>query len=206
MYVHVQLIFYQTMFEALLKYINSYISKPISESEFEGIKKAFIPKKIRKRQYLLKQGDVCKTFAFITKGAIRQYMVDEKGIEHTVQLGIENWWVGDRESWSTLSPSIYNIEAWEDSELLLINREDGMKLVRQFPAFNEMITQLDERHMIATQKRITSSISFTAEKRYTEFVSCHPDFLQRFPLHMIASYLGITKDTLSRVRNQTIKK
>jgi CRP-like cAMP-binding protein len=123
-----------------------------------------------------------------------------------VHLGIENWWVGDRESWVMLTPSIYNIEAWEDTELLLITRADTLKLVNQSHAFNELLRLLDERNNIATQKRITSSISHSAEKRYADFINCHPDFLQRFPQHIIASYLGITKDTLSRVRRQALKK
>jgi len=78
--------------------------------------------------------------------------------------------------------------------------------VHQFPVFDEMVWTVDERNNIATQKRITSAISFTAEKRYADFIDSHPDFLQRFPQHIIASYLGITKDTLSRVRKQAIKK
>src|SRR6202023_2878477 len=108
------------------------------------------------------------------------------GIEHIVHLGIENWWVGDRESWVMLTPSIYYIDAWEDTELLLITRADTLKLVKQFPAFDEMERGMDERNNISTQRRITSSISLTAEKRYVDFTNSHPDFLQRFPQHIIA--------------------
>jgi CRP-like cAMP-binding protein len=194
------------MFEALLKYINNYTSTPLSESESELIKSAFASKKIKRKQFFLQEGDVCKCFAFIVKGAMRQYLVDDKGVEHIVHLGIENWWVGDRESWVMLMPSNYNIDAWEDTELLLITRADTLKLVHQIPAFNELLRLLDERNNIATQKRITSSISFSAEKRYTDFIKSHPDFLQRFPQHFIASYLGITKETLSRVRKQALQK
>jgi hypothetical protein len=149
---------------------------------------------------------VCKYAAFIVKGAMRQYTVDDKGVEHIVHLCIENWWVVDRESWVMLTPSNYYIDAWENTELLLITRASALKLINESPAFNEMIRILDERNNIATQKRITSSISFSAEKRYADFANCHPYFLQRFPQHIIASYLGITKDTLSRVRKLHIKK
>lgn len=162
--------------------------------------------KIRRRQYFLKEGEVCRHFAFIVKGAMRQYKVDDKGVEHIVHLGIENWWVGDRESWVMLSPTAYCIDAWEDSELLLISREDTIRLLHELPAFSEMTRLLDERNNIATQRRITSSISATAEGRYNDFVDCHPDFLQRFPQHIIASYLGITKETLSRIRRQSLQK
>jgi CRP-like cAMP-binding protein len=194
------------MFEALFKYINSYASTQLSESEFELIKSAFTPKKLKRKQFFLQEGDICKSFAFIVKGAMRQYLVDDKGAEHIVHLSIENWWVGDRESWVMLSPSVYYIDAWEDTELLLITRADTLKLALQFPTFNELLLRLDERNNIATQKRITSSISLTAEKRYANFISSHPDLLQRFPQHIIASYLGITKDTLSRVRKRMLKK
>jgi CRP-like cAMP-binding protein len=187
-------------------YLNIYASTLISEEDFEIIKSHFTSRKIRKRQYFLEEGGICKHFAFIVKGAMRQYTVDEKGVEHIVQLSIENWWVGDRESWIMLTPSNYNIDAWEDTELLLITRADTLLLTTQCSPFNEMVRAMDERNNIATQKRITSSISFTAEKRYADFVNSHPDFLQRFPQHLIASYLGITKDTLSRVRKKPLKK
>src|SRR5258708_39731274 len=115
------------MFEALFKYINNYASTPLSEKEFEVIKRAFIPKKIKKKHFFLEQGERCNHFAFIIKGAMRQYFIDDKGAEHIVHLGIENWWAGDRESWVMLTPSIYQIDAWEDSELLLITRADTLK-------------------------------------------------------------------------------
>jgi CRP-like cAMP-binding protein len=193
------------MFDALFKYINSYSSTPLSDKDFELIKSVFTVKKVRKRQYHLQEGDICKHFAFIVKGAMRQYLVDEKGVEHIVHLGIENWWVGDRESWVMSAPSAYFIDAWEATELLLISRADTLQLAQQCTSFNEMIRRMDDRNNIATQKRITSAISFTAEKRYADFIKNHPDFLQRFPQRIIASYLGITKDTLSRVRKQAVK-
>jgi CRP-like cAMP-binding protein len=194
------------MHDSLIQYIQKYSSTPLSADAIEGIKNSFVPKKLRKKQYFLQEGEVCKYFAFIVKGAMRQYTVDEKGVEHIVQLSIENWWVGDRESWVMLTPSNYNIDAWEDTELLLIKRADTLFLTTHCSTFNEMVRVRDERNNIAAQKRITSSISFTAEKRYADFVYSHPDFLQRFPQHLIASYLGITKHTLSRVRKQPLKK
>ena len=194
------------MFEALSKYINDYASTPLTAGELELVKGAFIIKKIKRRHFFLQEGDLCKYFAFIVKGAMRQYFIDDKGIEHIVHLGIENWWMGDRESWVMLSPSNYYIEACEDSELLLVTRYDTLRLIEQYPAFSEMVRRMDDRNNIATQKRIASYISLTAEKRYLDFVDGHPDFLSRFPQHVIASYLGITKDTLSRVRKQLMKK
>lgn len=127
------------MFEALFTYINKYASVPLSASEFDAIKAVFISKKIKRKHFFLQEGDLCKYFAFIVKGAMRQYLVDEDGAEHMVHLGIENWWMGDRESWVMHSPSNYFIETWEDCELLLITRYDTLKLMKQHPAFNEMV-------------------------------------------------------------------
>ena len=192
--------------EQLYDYINSHSSSGVSEQEFELIKNYFIRKKLRKKQYFLQEGDICKYFGFILSGAMRQYTVDDKGAEHIVQLAVENWWVGDRESWTMSVPSLYNIDAWEDTELLLMSHDTLLELVQQFPAFAETKKIMDDRNNIASQRRITSAISSTAEKRYTTFVECYPNLLERFPQHMIASYLGIAKDTLSRIKRQLFQK
>lgn len=178
----------------------------MSEEDFEIFLSHFIEKKITKKTYLLEEGEICKYMAFVIKGSLRKYYLDEKGIESIVDLYIENWWAGDRESFVNLTPSIYNIEALENCELLLVSRENTLKLRDQCRAFNELTLKLDEQHTIANQRRITSSISSTAEKRYTDFVEYYPHFIQRFPQHLIASYLGITKDTLSRIRKKLLNK
>ncbi|WP_111671907.1 Crp/Fnr family transcriptional regulator [Algoriphagus litoralis] len=188
--------------EALFHYIRKYSSIAVSEEDFELIKSHFTYKRLRKKQYFLQEGDVCRYFAFVLKGAMRQYYVDEKGMEHVVQLAIENWWVGDRESWVKLSPSRYTIDAWENSELLMISYQDVVKLSQLFPSLAEMMRKMDESNNIATQKRITSAISHSAERRYADFALEYPEILRRFPQYVIASYIGITKDTLSRIRKQ----
>jgi CRP-like cAMP-binding protein len=194
------------MHESLIKHINSYITTPLTDSEVERIKNIFVPQKVRKRQYLLQEGQVCKYSAFIVKGAMRQFTVDGKGVEHTVRLLIENWWAVDRESFVMLTPSVYNIDAWEDSEVLLITKSESLDLLDQIPVLGKWTRKLDENHAVAAQRRLSASISFSAEKRYSDFASTYPEFLQRFPQHMIASYLGITKETLSRIRHQPAKK
>ena len=192
------------MHEKLFNYITEYTGATLTNEEMALIKQAFIPKKLRKKQYFLQSGDVCKYFAFIVKGAMRQYSIDEKGAEHIIQLAIENWWIGDRESYLMLTPSVYNIDAWEDAELLLIARAELLELFQQIPAVTLMARQMDDRNSMANQRRLNASISYSAEKRYVDFTECHPELLQRFPQHLIASYLGITKETLSRIRKQAI--
>jgi len=137
---------------------------------------------------------------------MRQYSVDEKGAEHIIRLSIENWWAVDRESFVMLTPSHYYIDAWEDTDALLITRAEMIGLLNPIPAFGELTRKLDERNSIANQRRVNASISLSAEKRYEELASTYPEFLKRFPQHIIASYLGITKETLSRIRHQVTSK
>jgi CRP-like cAMP-binding protein len=194
------------MFGALIQHINGHLSTPLTDCQIELVRNSFIPQKIRKRQYLLKEGQVCKYAAFIGKGAMRQYSVYDKGAEHIIRLCIENWWAVDRESLVMLTPSIYNIDAWEDTEVLLITRADSLNLLDQIPILIQWARKLDENHAFSTQRRLNASISLPAEKRYSELASHYPEFLQRFPQHIIASYLGITKETLSRIRHLSMKK
>lgn len=193
------------MHQKLLNYINSHSTLPLTSVEEELVKAAFQTKKIRKKQYFLQEGDVCKHTAFVVKGAMRQYSVDAKGVEHVVNLFIENYWASDRESMIMLTPSVFNIDAWEDTEILIITRAEILDLMSKIPLLVEMIRLMDERNAIANQRRLNSTISGTAERRYEEFSSNHPQFIQRFPQHVIASFLGITKETLSRIRKQVIR-
>lgn len=194
------------MHENLITYIKNYSKTPLTVSDIEAITRAFTPKKLRKRQFLLQEGEVCKYLSFIVKGAMRKYSVDEKGAEHIVYLSIENWWVGDRESCMALTPSRYNIDAWEDTDILMATNADFLPLVASIPAISEMLREMDSRHAMAVQRRIGSSISKSAEERYYDLANTYPEFLNRFPQHIIASYLGINRETLSRVRHKAEKK
>ncbi|SEM06671.1 cAMP-binding domain of CRP or a regulatory subunit of cAMP-dependent protein kinases [Chitinophaga rupis] len=194
------------MYDILLTYISQRSVTPITAEQAVLIRDAFKPKKLRKKQYLLQEGDVCKYLSFMVKGAMRQYSIDEKGNEHIVRFGIEQWWMADRESFEMQTPSRYNIDAWEETELLQISRSSYLSLRDAVPAVMEMTQELDKRGSIAAQKRIQAVISYTAEERYLDLLKTHPYFLQRFPQHMIASYLGISAETLSRIRKQALSK
>lgn len=194
------------MYEAFFDYLKKFSPDPLSDVEKELVSKAFTPFKLRKKQFLLQAGDQSKFIGFIISGSMRMYSVDDKGAEHIIRLGVEGWWMGDRESWAMNTPSNYNIDAWENSELLLVSRESTLELIKTIPAFCEMMRQLDERNMIANHRRLTSSISSPAEKRYTDFIERYPELVERFPQHLIASYIGVNKDTLSRVKRQRFQK
>src|SRR5258705_1256557 len=194
------------MYDSLIKYFNSYTTTPLKGGEIELIESVFKSKKFRKRQYFLQEGDVCRYTAFIVKGAMRQYTVDDRGEEHIVRLSIENWWATDRESLMKQTPSIYFIDAWEDTEALLVTKAAFMELTVQIPVLSEWMTNLDVNFAIAAQRRLNAAISLSAEKRYQDLEKTYPEFLQRFPQHTIASYLGINRESLSRILSRSVKK
>jgi CRP-like cAMP-binding protein len=177
-----------------------------TEAELYTITSAAVIKKVRKRQYLLQEGDVWRYNAFVTQGCLRTYSVDEKGAEHILNFSVENWWVGDRESLQTGKPSAYNIDALEDSEVALLGKEKFDQLCREIPALNEMINAILEKSFRVAQSRIHTFISASAEEKYLTFLDKFPHLAMRVPQSMIASYLGITAETLSRVRKQLVKK
>lgn len=188
------------MFELLHQKIIQSIR--ITEDEFNFCKTLFQPKKLRKKRFLLGEDDICKYTAFVEKGLLRSFIIDDKGTEHILQFALEGWWAADLSSFLTGEPSRYNIEALEDSELLLITKPSWDLLLTKIPAFERYFRILIENNLIVTQRRLIASFSDTAEGKYRKLLQNFPDILQRVPQHMIASYLGITRETLSRVRSQ----
>jgi CRP-like cAMP-binding protein len=188
------------MFEVLFKTINEKVT--LSEEEQETCKSFFTPKKLRKKQYLLQQDDVCKYTAFVEKGVLRSYSIDEKGYEHIVQFAVEGWWISDLYSFFTGEPSTFSIDVLEDAELLLLTRTSNEELLKTLPKMERYFRLLTQNALIAFQRRVVGALSQTAEEKYNKLVSTYPHIIQRVPQHMIASYLGITPETLSRIRKQ----
>ncbi|WP_242917154.1 Crp/Fnr family transcriptional regulator [Pontibacter liquoris] len=174
---------------------------PLTAAEQEQIKAYLTPKKLRKRQYLLQEEDVCKAIAFVEKGALREYAI-ENGSEHVIQFAIEGWIISDLFSFLTGEPATYNIDALEDAELVLITKTAHEELLKKQPKYETYIRLLITGAYIALQRRLTSNISLPAEERYTRFTETYPDIVQRVPQHMIASYIGLSPETLSRVRKK----
>jgi CRP-like cAMP-binding protein len=192
------------MFSVFKKYITEKIS--FSEEEWTIIEYAGFIKKLRKHQYLLQEGDVWKYNAFLCEGCLRTYRVDDKGLEHISYISIENYWTGDRESLLSGKPAQSNIDAIEDSVVLLFSIDNFEMIKRKIPAFRDLVNALVDRSLVASQNRIHSIISQTAEEKYLDFIKTSPQIANRVPQHMIASYLGISPETLSRVRKQAMKK
>jgi CRP-like cAMP-binding protein len=194
------------MYDTLINYFNSYTTTPLSGDEIDLIQSVVTPKKFRRRQYFLQEGEVCRLTAFIVKGAMRKYRVDDKGEEHIIRLYIENWWATDRESVTTGAPTKYFIEAWEDTDCLIVSKSELAGLVDRIPVMTQWLRTIDANFAIASQRRIEAAISLSAEDRFHDLEKTYPEFLQRFPQHIIASYLGINRETLSRVRGRYAKK
>jgi CRP-like cAMP-binding protein len=192
------------MFEVFRKYLADKIA--LTDEEYALIASVCIFKKIRKKQYLLQEGDVWKYNAFVCEGFLRTYRVDEKGAEHILYFSIENWWTGDRESLTSGNPSKSNIDAIENSVVLLITNEDFEAIKNKIPALKELTNAIIEKSFAASQNRIHSVISESVEERYLHFIKSYPAIANRVPQHMLASYLGVSAETLSRTRNLITKK
>lgn len=188
------------MFEQLFKSIQEKVT--LTQEEMEVCKTFFIPKKLRKKQILLQEGDICIYNAFVEKGILRSFFIDEKGNEHIVQFAIEGWWITDLSSFLTNTNSIYTIEALEDCELLLFTTTAREALMEKVPMFERYQRLLLENAYIANQARINSALTETAEEKYIKLGIAYPGIIKRVPQHMIASYLGLKPETLSRVRKQ----
>jgi len=192
------------MFEAFESYLRGKAG--LNDDEIESVRAVCIEKKIRKRQYLLQEGEVCHYECFIAKGCLRMYGVGDDGAEHILRFAVENWWISDRESYNNGTPSRFNIDALENCEVILINKPDFINLLTTIPKLRDFIDGLLARSYDAIQNRVMSAISYSAEERYQHFISRFPDIFHRVPLHMIASYLGVSRETLSRVRSQFVQK
>ena len=192
------------MLETLFKYFEHKSGIGLNDDQKTLIEAKFRVKKLRKKQYLQQEGDICKYMSFVVKGSARMFSVDEKGHEHIIQLGIENWWLGDYESYMLQTPSKFHVEVLEDTLLLIVSKEGIQQLVESIPAVAEAIKAIDKRSIIATQHRIHAAISLSAEERFEMLIKTYPDFLQRFPQGMIASYLGISAETLSRLKKNMV--
>ncbi len=189
--------------EPLIDYFNNIL--PLDEGEKSVVEEVFKERKVKRRQFILQEGDVCKHNTFVVEGCFKMYMVDPNGKEHNLQFAIENWWIGDIGSFHSEEPSRLYIEAIENSVILQIKKEDQWKLYVDHPKFNRIFRVLAENAMVSLQNRILQNISSTAEERYLEFSKKHPQLFNRISNVQIASYLGVTPEFLSTIRKNISK-
>jgi len=189
----------ESMFEKLRSFLER--SVVITEEQFELIKTLFIPKEVKKGEFLLREGEMTKYAMFVASGCLRTYTIDSKGKEHILQFSPENWWTGDS-SFTKGVPAQCFIDALEDSEILLFETDSIQKINEYIPRFAANYQAALQKSLVAKNRRIVASLSATAAERYNDFLKIYPSIAQRVPQHMIASYLGISPETLSRIRKQ----
>jgi CRP-like cAMP-binding protein len=192
------------MFSLLRAHIEKRVH--LTDEEFNIITKFFVTKKLKKHQFLLNEGDVCRYIGFINSGCLREYKIDNKGTEHILQFAIEDWWVSDLHSFLSGLPATYNIDALQDSEILLIEKSAREELLDNCPKMERFFRLLIEANHVATQHRISDSLSASAEERYLKFIKTYPQLFEQVPQNHIASYLGITPQSLSRIRKELSQK
>jgi CRP-like cAMP-binding protein len=192
------------MLATLKDYLNE--KGKLTLEDLELIANASVPKRVRKNQYLLEEGEVSDFVAFVVKGSFRIFRIGDDKEEHIMRFAIENWWVSDFISFMSGQPATCYIEALENSELIWFSKQKWNELLTASANFKQIIKALTAKNFEAHQNRIFSNISEPAEVRYENFVHKYPTLYNRIPLYMIASFLGLTRETLSRVRRQAGKK
>jgi len=178
----------------------------ISDDEFRFFSDFLTEKKILKKEFLLKEGEVCNYTGFVTEGCLRTFTRNHEGNENVTRFAIEDYWVGDLYSYLTSDVSPYNIEATIDSKVLLIHKNDMEKVYEQVPKFERFFRIIVQRGYIALEKRFSIDLSSSALQKYENLLQKFNDIELRVSQKHIASYLGITPESLSRIKKKTYKK
>jgi CRP-like cAMP-binding protein len=192
------------MFETIDRFIAKYIT--LNDEERNFFHSLLRTRKVKKKNFLLQEGEICDFEAFIIKGCIRSYYLDKEGVETILLFAVEEWWVSDITSFADRKPSNLFIETIEDSELLILDFAGKNTLLEKIPAFEHMYRILVQRSLGVLQQRFYSTISETAEERYKQFLEKYPLVAQRVPQHQIARYIGVSPEFLSKVRSGLFKK
>ena len=192
------------MFDQLRAHVGRLID--LTDEEFPFCTSVMVPKRVRKDAFLLQEGEQARYMAFVTKGCLRAYTIDKKGHEHIIQFAPEGWWITDLYSFLTGREATYFIDALEESDVLLIDAASYEKLCATVPKFERYFRILLQNNYIATHRRLVATVTLTAEERYTQMLQEFPNLARRVALRHIASYLGITPEALSRIRNRIAKK
>lgn len=187
--------------------INQYVLKSVAltSREIEIFNSILEYQKIPKKTILLRAGNVCNFEAYINKGCLREYFIDNTGTEVTLQFAIEDWWASDITSFQDQKPSMMYIETLEDCELLVLSHASKEKLLTEVPKMERMFRLMIQRHLSVVQNRLFKTISYSAMDKYQEFIKRYPTIPQRVPQHYIASYLGISPEFLSKLRTRHLK-
>jgi CRP-like cAMP-binding protein len=186
----------------LLDYIRNHIS--LTDQEETLLLSKASNRKFLKGQFVVQQGDVCKYESFVVSGCMKTFYQDNEGYEHIVMFAVENWWASDFDSFITNAPATYNIQCLENTELIQFTYENLELLYKEVPKLERLFRIIFQRALAVTEKRIVNNFALPSKDRYLQFRAQYPEIDQRVPQYMIASYLGITKEFLSKIRGQLI--
>ncbi|WP_339894831.1 Crp/Fnr family transcriptional regulator [uncultured Algibacter sp.] len=189
--------------QPLLNYIDKHISLSQKEEEFLLSKIKY--RKYLKGQFIVQQGDVCNYECFVVSGCTKTFYMDEDGQEHIVMFSIEDWWTSDIGSFITQTPADFNVQCLEKTELIMFSFDIIEELYTEIPKLERCFRQIIEKAFVSSQKRLIRNFSLSAKDRYLYFKNQYPKIEQRIPQYMVASYLGITKEFLSKIKSQLIQ-
>ncbi len=184
----------------LIDHFNSFIT--LTEEEISELEKRVNPKSVKRRQFILSAGDVCKHYTFIIDGCFKMYKVDEAAKEHNLHFAVENQWITDIGSFHSEQPSQLYIEAIEPGRILQISKQDLIYFYEHSIKFNRIFRVIVENEFVLLQNRLLQTISTTGEQRYLEFMELYPNLFNRISNVQVASYLGITPEFLSNIRKK----
>jgi CRP-like cAMP-binding protein len=191
-------------FELLLANISKFIH--LDKTEEEIFLSHLQSKHIKRKQFVLNDGEICKHSFFVTVGCLRGFSVDKNGNEHVLSFAPPDWWIADMYSLISQKPGIQNIEALEDTEVIMLSKSNQEKLYHEVPKFERFFRILTEKSLVANQQRIVDNLSLTAEERYGIFCKRYPTLIDHLPQKQIASYIGVTPEFFSRMRSGLLRK
>ena len=188
-----------TQLSKLTNYINEVIS--LTGEEVTILNNFVTERNYLKNQFIIQQGDICKTESFIISGCTKTFYANENGQEHIIMFSLENWWTADIGSFVSQTPADFNVQCLEDTTVIQFHYDTIETLFEELPKLERFFRKIIERAFVASQKRLVGNLSLTAKERYLQFKTTYPDIEQRIPQYMIASYLGITKEFFSKMKN-----
>lgn len=190
--------------QSIIKHFDKYL--PLDDKEREALTSRLTGRKVKRKQYILQEGDICKYFTYVVEGCFKTYGVGNSGVEHNLVLTAEDDWITDIDSLHKERPSKLFIEAVEPSVILQISKGDLWYLYTNYPKFDRNFRVIIEDKYIELQNRLLQTFSSTAYERYENFLEQYPKLANRLPNTQIASYLGITPEFLSKIRNGRVVK
>ncbi|AZQ43497.1 Crp/Fnr family transcriptional regulator [Nonlabens ponticola] len=187
-------------YQNILNNIKRYVDlDERDEREFTGLLRTT---RVKKRQFIVQPNFVCHHQTYVKKGALRSYFISDAGMEHTIQFAVEDWFISDFNSYVNQEPASLFVEALEDCIVHQISYEDTEQLCASNHKFERFFRLVAQKSFAYSQRRVLSNLNNTAQERYLEFLKLYPNIVQRVPQYMLASYLGMTAEFLSKIRKR----